>query len=97
MIVVTGATGHVGRELVAQLAGSGAAVRAVTRRPGARSFPAGVEVVKGDFDDRASLTVAFRGAEGLFSCRPRRSAAPRTRPTTWRSSRPPSMLVSPGS
>jgi uncharacterized protein YbjT (DUF2867 family) len=66
MIVVTGATGHVGRELVAQLAGIGAAVRAVTRRPGASAFPAGVEVVKGDFDDRASLTAAFRGAEGAF-------------------------------
>jgi uncharacterized protein YbjT (DUF2867 family) len=66
MIVVTGATGHVGRELVAQLAGSGVAVRAVTRRPGASAFPAGVEVVKGDFDDRASLTAAFRGAEGAF-------------------------------
>jgi len=60
MIVVTGGTGHVGRELVAQLAGSGAAVRAVTRRPGAVAFLAGVDVVvdvvKGDFDDRASLT-----------------------------------------
>ena len=66
MIVVTGGTGHVGRELVAQLAGSGAAVRAVTRRPGAVAFPAGVEVVKGDFDDRASLIAAFRDAEGLF-------------------------------
>jgi len=97
MIVVTGATGHVGRELVAQLARSGAAVRAVTRRPGASAFPAGVEVVKGDFDDRASLTAAFRGAEGAFLMSPRRSAAPRTRPTTWASSRPPSMLVSPGS
>jgi uncharacterized protein YbjT (DUF2867 family) len=66
MIVVTGATGHVGRELVAQLAGSRAVVRAVTRRPGASAFPAGVEVVKGDFDDRASLTAALRGAEGAF-------------------------------
>jgi len=65
-IVVTGGTGHVGRELVAQLAGSGAAVRTVTRRPGAVAFPAGVEVVKGDFDDRASLIAAFRDAEGLF-------------------------------
>jgi uncharacterized protein YbjT (DUF2867 family) len=44
-ILVTGATGNVGRPLVTQLVNEGARVRAVTRRPDAAHFPAGVEVV----------------------------------------------------
>jgi uncharacterized protein YbjT (DUF2867 family) len=66
MIVVTGATGNVGRELVAQLAGRGDAVRAVTRRPDAGRFPEGVEVAYGDFDDASSLEKAMKGADGAF-------------------------------
>jgi uncharacterized protein YbjT (DUF2867 family) len=42
-IVVTGATGNVGRPLVEQLVKAGARVRAVTRRPGLAGLPAGVE------------------------------------------------------
>jgi uncharacterized protein YbjT (DUF2867 family) len=66
MIVVTGSTGHVGGELVSQLAGRGVPVRAMTRRPEAATFPAGVEVVYGDAADPASLDAAFAGAEGAF-------------------------------
>lgn len=44
-IVVTGATGNVGRPLVAELVGAGARVRAVTRTPGTAGFPPPVEVV----------------------------------------------------
>jgi uncharacterized protein YbjT (DUF2867 family) len=66
MIVVTGATGHVGRELVAQLAARGAPVRAVTRRPAAFQAPAAVDVVYGDFDDQASINAAFKGADRAF-------------------------------
>ena len=40
-IVVTGATGNVGRPLVAELAAAGARVRAVTRTPETAGFPAG--------------------------------------------------------
>ncbi|NUS30043.1 MAG: NAD(P)H-binding protein, partial [Streptomyces sp.] len=51
MILVTGATGHVGGELVRRLAASGEPVRAMTRRPREARFPAGVEPVYGDAAD----------------------------------------------
>jgi uncharacterized protein YbjT (DUF2867 family) len=66
MILVTGATGHVGAEVVTRLAARGLPVRAMTRRPEAASFPAGVEVVGGDCDEPASLTKAFEGVEQAF-------------------------------
>src|SRR2546422_4642637 len=66
MILVTGATGHVGGELVAQLAALGEPVRGMTRRPAAVSFPAGVEAVYGDFDDPASIDAAFAGVDRAF-------------------------------
>lgn len=58
-ILVTGATGNVGRPLVSQLAIAGAHVRAVTRRPDAARFPAGVEVV-------TSAAEGLRGASAVF-------------------------------
>jgi uncharacterized protein YbjT (DUF2867 family) len=66
VIVVTGATGHVGGELVRQLAERGLPVRAVTRRPDAATFPAGVEVVYGNFDEPDSIHAAFAGADRAF-------------------------------
>ena len=44
-ILVTGATGNVGRPLVTQLASAGVEVRAVTRQPDTARFPDGVKVV----------------------------------------------------
>lgn len=58
-ILVTGATGNVGRPLVAQLVGAGAQVRAVTRRPDTAGFPPEVEVVP-------SAAAAMRGASAVF-------------------------------
>lgn len=46
-VLVTGATGHVGRHVVRRLAEAGHDVRAMTRNPAA-VFPQGVEVVRGD-------------------------------------------------
>lgn len=66
MILVTGATGTVGRELVRLLAGWGEAVRAMTRHPEMADLPAGVEVVPGDFDHPQSLADAATGIEALF-------------------------------
>jgi (4-alkanoyl-5-oxo-2,5-dihydrofuran-3-yl)methyl phosphate reductase len=66
MILVTGATGAVGRELVAELARRGAKVRALSRNPGAAAFPAGVETVAADLGDPGTLSFALIGIERVF-------------------------------
>ncbi|MFF0014623.1 NAD(P)H-binding protein [Streptomyces sp. NPDC005374] len=66
MILVTGATGHVGGELVRRLAAAGVPVRAMTRRPAQARFPANAEAVYGDAADPASLDAAFAGVDGVF-------------------------------
>ncbi|WP_433342412.1 NAD(P)H-binding protein [Micromonospora sp. CA-111912] len=66
MILVTGATGTVGGEVVRLLADRGEPVRAMTRNPEKATLPAGVEVVRGDFDDPESLANAATGIEALF-------------------------------
>jgi uncharacterized protein YbjT (DUF2867 family) len=48
MILVTGATGNVGGELVAALTARGVDVRAVVRDASRAQLPGGVEVVRGD-------------------------------------------------
>ncbi|WP_455356845.1 NmrA family NAD(P)-binding protein [Streptomyces sp. SYSU K217416] len=64
-ILVTGATGTVGRQVVEQLIARGANVRALTRDPAKADFPAGVEVVRGDLTDPESLVPALKGVTGL--------------------------------
>jgi uncharacterized protein YbjT (DUF2867 family) len=68
MILVTGSTGNVGRELVATLAAKGTAVRALSRPDavGTPALPAFVQAVTGDLNDPASLDPALDGADGLF-------------------------------
>ncbi|WP_262284186.1 SDR family oxidoreductase [Micromonospora sp. MA102] len=66
MIVVTGATGNVGRPLVRALAGAGEPVTAVSRRVAAADLPPGVRAVRADLADPAGLKTAFDGAEALF-------------------------------
>jgi uncharacterized protein YbjT (DUF2867 family) len=66
MILVTGATGNVGSEVVAALAGRGQSVRAVVRDPASADVPAGVDVVQGDLELPESLTPALKGARGVF-------------------------------
>ncbi|MGN6320424.1 MAG: SDR family oxidoreductase [Dyella sp.] len=65
-ILVTGATGRVGRHVVDQLVKRGAAVRVLTRDPSKAQFPAGVEVVQGDLLDIDALRAAFDGVRTLF-------------------------------
>lgn len=64
MIVVTGATGNVGRPLVRALAAAGEKVRAVSRRPS--DVPEGVEPVAADLLRPHTLGPAVAGAGALF-------------------------------
>ncbi|MEU1208688.1 NAD(P)H-binding protein [Nocardia sp. NPDC005825] len=66
MIVITGATGTIGSEVVRLLAERDVKVRAVTRNPEQARVPAGVEVVRGDYADTESMAAAFSGAEAAF-------------------------------
>lgn len=65
-ILITGATGNVGRQVVQQLVNRGADVRALVRDPSKASFPAGVNVVQGDLLDVDSMRLAFKGVSTLF-------------------------------
>jgi uncharacterized protein YbjT (DUF2867 family) len=65
-ILVTGATGRVGRQVVQQLVARDAAVRVLVRDPAKADFPAGVEVVQGDLLDIDALRTAFTGVRTLF-------------------------------
>lgn len=66
MIVVTGATGNVGGEVVAALSARGQEVRAVVRDPQRATVPTGVEVVQGDLELPESLAPSLAGAGGVF-------------------------------
>jgi uncharacterized protein YbjT (DUF2867 family) len=59
MILVTGATGTIGSELMRQLVARGIAVRGMTRKPH-ESY------VQGDFDDTDSLRKAIDGVDTVF-------------------------------
>jgi uncharacterized protein YbjT (DUF2867 family) len=65
MILVTGANGFVGRNLVKRLRQEGVAIRAVVRIPAKAQALAemGAEVVPGDVNDPPSLTAAARGCD----------------------------------
>src|SRR5258705_9142664 len=65
-ILVTGATGNVGRPLVAGLLADGARVRALTRDPAAAGFPPVVAVAGGDYAAPGILAEAVRGADAVF-------------------------------
>ncbi len=65
-VLVTGATGRIGREVVARLLAAGAEVRALTRDPAAARVPAGVEVVAGDLTAPESLAGVADDVEAVF-------------------------------
>jgi uncharacterized protein YbjT (DUF2867 family) len=72
MILITGATGNNGQELVRQLTALGQRVRALVRNPadaGKLKDP-NLEVVAGDFDQPESLEVALQGVEKAFLLTP---------------------------
>ena len=65
-ILVTGATGTIGRQVVEQLVKRGAHVRVLVRNAAKANFPAGVAVAQGDLLDVDSLRSAFSGVSTLF-------------------------------
>ncbi|SBT51811.1 SDR family oxidoreductase [Micromonospora auratinigra] len=66
MILVTGATGTVGREVVSTLTARGEKVRALSRDPARAGLPAEVEVVAGDLADPATLAPHLDGVDAVF-------------------------------
>ncbi len=66
MILVTGATGSIGRPLVDLLVREGARVRAATRNPEAAALPASVEVIEGDPSRPDTIASSLEGVTGLF-------------------------------
>jgi len=65
-VLVTGATGRVGRVVVDELLDEGVPVRALTRRPETARLPAAVEVVSGDLTVPESLDAALQGVGAVF-------------------------------
>jgi uncharacterized protein YbjT (DUF2867 family) len=69
-ILITGVTGHQGGAVAQALHGSGFRLRGMTRKPESEQAAAlsrhGVDVVKGDLDDEATLRRALAGAWGVF-------------------------------
>ncbi|MWA08237.1 SDR family oxidoreductase [Streptomyces sp. BA2] len=78
MIVVTGATGNVGRPLTQALAEAGEQVTAVSRH--AVTVPDGVRHVAADLTDPAGLMPALDGAKALFLLLSGDLHAPEARP-----------------
>ncbi|WP_407779737.1 NAD(P)H-binding protein [Actinophytocola sp.] len=65
MLLVTGATGNIGRELVVALRGRDVEVRILVRDP-ARAAGSAAEVVVGDLSRPETLAPAFDGVDRLF-------------------------------
>jgi len=72
MILITGATGNNGQELVRQLTAMGQRVRAFVRNPAeaSRLRGANIELAVGDFDQPETLDAALQGVEKAFLLTP---------------------------
>jgi uncharacterized protein YbjT (DUF2867 family) len=66
MILVTGATGNVGNELVHALVARGTGVRALARNPSAAAFPASVDVAPADLESPDTVAPALTGVRRAF-------------------------------
>ena len=67
MILITGASGSVGKVVLAEVARSGEKHRAMYRsKEEASKTPAGTETVIADFADKPSLVAAMRGVESVY-------------------------------
>ena len=65
-ILVTGATGNVGRQVVAQSRATGCRIRALSRSPQSANLPQDVEVVRGDLSMPETLDAGLEGVDAVF-------------------------------
>lgn len=65
-ILVIGATGTVGRQVVSQLVATGAPVRAMARQPEAAKLPPQAQVVRGDLTAPETLDDCLAGVDKVF-------------------------------
>src|SRR5580658_5392462 len=69
-ILITGVTGNQGGAVAQALQGTGFTLRGLTRKPDSERAAAlagqGIDIVKGDLDDEATLRCALAGAWGVF-------------------------------
>src|SRR5258708_4836102 len=70
MLLITGASGHLGANLVRRLVHDGHGVRVLLRRPGNNAALDGLEVerVYGDLRDPSSLAAAVHGCDRIHHC-----------------------------
>lgn len=66
MILITGASGNVGREVLKQAVSSGLRVRAAYQTLGKASVPSGAEAVRVDFNEPESLEAALAAVDQVF-------------------------------
>jgi uncharacterized protein YbjT (DUF2867 family) len=66
MILVTGATGNVGSELVQALLARGESVRAIARNPSRTTLPAAVDVTSADLEAPETLPPTLAGVRKVF-------------------------------
>jgi uncharacterized protein YbjT (DUF2867 family) len=65
-ILITGATGNVGGQVLTQLAAAGTQVRALARNPDAARLPPQVQVVRGDLTIPETLDACLDGIDTVF-------------------------------
>lgn len=66
MLLITGASGHIGRRAAELVAEQRVPLRLMSRSPDAAPHPAGVEVARGDFAQPDTLVAAFRGVDAAL-------------------------------
>ncbi len=67
MYLITGASGHVGREIIARLVQAGERVRAYVRDPAKlQAWRARIDIVAGDYDTPDIFARALDGVDGVF-------------------------------
>jgi len=65
-ILIIGATGNVGRQVVSQLPATGVRVRALARNPQTAGLPPHVDVVRGDLTHSETLDACLEGIDAVF-------------------------------